>query len=422
MREGLKVLLGLTALAAGFASPAFAKTVDLRNLPLDAQSAMLKTCKVEGGNIESRHLECLDYHARAWRKLMFKPDLDRLSLRNARKLREACEDESEKGPAPWARCVEEAMAERQIAAAYPDLSKLTRPLRNRARQACEGAAKVSPYREAACLTKLRDRFLTNPPPQANASTMSQTNARQGDSRVADSIRSAQTTPDRRVAVLTPGILNFNALNPADPFWPGWRGVRPVKPAVLRDTDALQPHELYQLVSGSVYVVLGAASTDDLRAARNVRQGSAVAVSETHLATNCHVLKGANVIVLLQGEENGRARLINSHPATDRCLLESEDMALQPAPGIRPFNDLQVGEKVWSIAAPHGLQQSLHDGIVSQLRSNNGVPLIQTSAHAAPGSSGGGLFDAMGNLVGITNFTIAEDTRLHFAISAGSYWE
>lgn len=422
MREGIKVLMGLMALAVGCASPSLAKTVDLRNLPLDAQNAMLKTCRVDDGRIEARHLECLDYHARAWRKLMFKPDLDRLSLRSARKLREACESASENGPAPWARCVEEEMVERKIAVTYPDLSRLTRPLRNRARQVCESAAKVSPYRESACLTKLRDRFLENPPPQASTSPMSQTNARQGDSSVSENVRPARTTPDRRVAVLTPGVLNFNALNPADPFWPGWRGVRPVRPVVLRDRRALQPHEIYRLVSGSVYVVLGAASADDLRAARDVRQGSAVAISESHLATNCHVLKGANVIVLLQGEENGRARLINSHPATDRCLLESEDMVLQPAPGIRPFDDLQVGEKVWSIAAPHGLQQSLHDGIVSQLRSNNGVPLIQTSAHAAPGSSGGGLFDAAGNLVGITNFTIAEDTRLHFAIAAGSYWE
>ena len=65
---------------------------------------------------------------------------------------------------------------------------------------------------------------------------------------------------------------------------------------------------------------------------------------------------------------------------------------------------------------------MQDGIVSQLRSNAGVNLIQTSAYAAPGSSGGGLFDRRGNLVGITNFVVGNDDRLHFAIAADEFWK
>lgn len=421
MREGLKLLLTIMVLAVLGGLPATAKTINLRNLPVDAQQAMLEACKVRDGKVQQRHLECLDHHARAWRKLTFKPDLQKLSLRQARKLREACTVDLARGPVPWARCIENAMTSLAVAADYPDLSQLTRPLRNRARQSCEAAAKVSVYREAACLSKLRDRFLKNPPQQPNPSAMSETNTRQGDSPKAEKVGRSGKATDQRVAVLTPGVLNFNSLDPSNPYWPAWRGARPVQPTVTTGVT-LESHELYARVAQTVYVVLAAASVEDFRASRNVKQGSAVALSDSHLATNCHILKGAKVIVLLQGEENGRARLLFAHPATDRCVLESQDMVLNPAPGIRSFEDLKMGEKVWSVAAPHGLQQTFHDGVVSQLRSNNGIALVQTSAHAAPGSSGGGLFDAAGNLVGITNFTIAEDTRLHFAIAAGAYWE
>ncbi|WP_416897805.1 MAG: S1C family serine protease [Minwuia sp.] len=381
---------------------------------------MKLACDVGDRRIEKHHLECLDYHARAWRRLMFRPDLGQLSLRNARLLREACAEEMKSGPAPWARCVEQQMAELRIPVAFPDLSALTAPDRNRIRQMCEQAAQVSSYREAACLEKLRDRFMDAPGQPEQASPIHPTNTRQSDHPAAERMGSAMAGAPR-VAALTPGILNYNSLDPSDPFWPSWRGLRPDRPLTLSGPP-LSPDKLYEQVASSVHVVLSAASIEDFRASRNVKQGSAVAVSKSHLATNCHVLKGAAVIVLLQGERNGRAKLLLSHPATDRCLLESIDMPLVPTPGVRAFEDLKMGEKVWSIAAPHGLQQTLHDGIVSQLRSNNGIPLIQTSAHAAPGSSGGGLFDSAGNLVGITNFTVAGDVQLHFAIAAAAFWQ
>ncbi|WP_417518901.1 S1 family peptidase [Minwuia sp.] len=413
-------LLTAALLLAGSLS-ASAQTVDLRNLTIDAQEAMKQVCKVDEGRIERRHLECLDYHVRAWRKLVFKPDLESLSLRQARQLREACLTDLNRGPAPWARCIEQQMVEQRVDVVYPDLAALTAPMRNRVRQMCDSAAKVSGHREAACLEKLRDRFLEHPPADAKQSAISATNTRQGDSPKAEQIGRAASTGDRRVAALTPGVLDFHQLDPADPFWPGWRGARPAEPTSLSGPERA-PDELFSRISPSVYVVLSAASVADFRAGRHVRQGSAVAISDSLLATNCHILQGAGVIVLLQGEENGRARLVRSHPATDRCLLDSQDMALHPVAGIRAFEDLKMGERVYSVAAPHGLQQTFHDGIVSQLRSNNGISLIQTSAHAAPGSSGGGLFDSAGNLVGITNFTVAEDTRLHFAIAAGAYWD
>ena len=66
----------------------------------------------------------------------------------------------------------------------------------------------------------------------------------------------------------------------------------------------------------------------------------------------------------------------------------------------------IGEEVYAIGAPQGLDLSLSRGIISQLRGNYGkqsAPIIQTDAAISPGSSGGGLFNENGELLGITTF-------------------
>lgn len=67
-----------------------------------------------------------------------------------------------------------------------------------------------------------------------------------------------------------------------------------------------------------------------------------------------------------------------------------------------------------MGAPRGLELSLSDGIVSQLRGGP-PPLIQTTAAISPGSSGGGLFDAEGRLVGFTTLYIQGGQSLNFAM-------
>ena len=69
----------------------------------------------------------------------------------------------------------------------------------------------------------------------------------------------------------------------------------------------------------------------------------------------------------------------------------------------------------------GLESTLGEGIVSGLRNRQGVRYVQTSAPISPGSSGGGLFDERGNLLGITSFKIEDAENLNFAIAAEDYW-
>ncbi|MGH9440374.1 MAG: trypsin-like peptidase domain-containing protein, partial [Terriglobia bacterium] len=82
-----------------------------------------------------------------------------------------------------------------------------------------------------------------------------------------------------------------------------------------------------------------------------------------------------------------------------------------------WTTLAVGEKVYAIGAPEGLELTISEGLISGLRDFDKERVIQTSAAISPGSSGGGLFDAEGRLVGITTFYLKGGQSLNFALPA-----
>jgi len=83
--------------------------------------------------------------------------------------------------------------------------------------------------------------------------------------------------------------------------------------------------------------------------------------------------------------------------------------------VQPSSSLAIGERVYSIGAPEGLELTFSDGIISGFRKNKQARVIQTTAAVSQGSSGGGLFDAQGRLVGITTFYLEEGQNLNFAL-------
>ncbi|MDD3445797.1 MAG: trypsin-like peptidase domain-containing protein, partial [Zavarzinia sp.] len=68
----------------------------------------------------------------------------------------------------------------------------------------------------------------------------------------------------------------------------------------------------------------------------------------------------------------------------------------------------------------GLDLTLGEGLVSSKRRHEGQQYVQTSAPISPGSSGGGLFDNRGNLIGITTFMLRDTQNLNFAIAAEEF--
>jgi S1-C subfamily serine protease len=128
----------------------------------------------------------------------------------------------------------------------------------------------------------------------------------------------------------------------------------------------------------------------------------------HIVTNFHVVSGASdVKVTLPDQSTWPATVIGQSQERDLAVLKVE----APAGRLPPLlvgksGDLQVGQKVFAIGNPFGLDQTLTTGIVSglgrQLRSEQGVmdDLIQTDAAINPGNSGGPLLDSAGRLIGV----------------------
>ena len=155
------------------------------------------------------------------------------------------------------------------------------------------------------------------------------------------------------------------------------------------------------------------------------QGSGVIIRPNIVATNCHVVdEGGDIIVYKS--DNRRADADTPFAAAIRHADEAQDFCLLDVAGlwgvsatIRAYDTLKVGEAVYGLGAPKGFDLSISSGIVSQLRTNDGNRYIQTDAAISPGSSGGGLFDGAGNLVGIMTAKIADESTegIGFAIPA-----
>lgn len=130
----------------------------------------------------------------------------------------------------------------------------------------------------------------------------------------------------------------------------------------------------------------------------------------HVVTNYHVIQGASsATVRLADGRDYDAGLVGASPAHDIAVLRIGVGFKRPPPvPIGTSQDLRVGQKVFAIGNPFGLDWTLTTGIVSaldrSLPSESGVPiehLIQTDAAINPGNSGGPLLDSAGRMIGIT---------------------
>ena len=177
--------------------------------------------------------------------------------------------------------------------------------------------------------------------------------------------------------------------------------------------ALTPQEVYALVSPSVWKVL-TYDTDGLP----LGQGSAVVTGAEVLVTNCHVLKRAKRVVVRREGTSLDARLEMWDPQRDVCQLRAPKL-VAPTVVLRDAAPIAVGQEVYAIGNPKGLDLTMSAGLVSSLRRNDAgqLILIQTSAAISGGSSGGGLFDDVGRLVGLTTIgSVGADTQnLNFAV-------
>ena len=129
----------------------------------------------------------------------------------------------------------------------------------------------------------------------------------------------------------------------------------------------------------------------------------------HIITNYHVIKGATqAVVTLANGEDYQASLVGVAKEKDLAVLkiEAPASALPPIP-VGTSGNIRVGQAVYAIGNPFGLDQTLTTGVVSalgrEINSQAGVPIrgvIQTDAAINPGNSGGPLLDSRGQLIGV----------------------
>lgn len=180
--------------------------------------------------------------------------------------------------------------------------------------------------------------------------------------------------------------------------------------------ALEPSEIFKLADPSVVVVVASH-----RQSGREMLGSGVLITARDAVTSCHVIEDATMIVLAQGAALRPAQLRYQDRARDLCQLQVEEPlpAGRPISAITASKDLETGQSVFAIGAPMGLDHTITRGIISGVRELPKVNgrLIQTDAAVSPGSSGGGLFDNQGRLVGILSFQFKDAQNLNFATPA-----
>ncbi|MBL8308820.1 MAG: trypsin-like peptidase domain-containing protein [Burkholderiales bacterium] len=169
-----------------------------------------------------------------------------------------------------------------------------------------------------------------------------------------------------------------------------------------------PADVFRVNAASVVVVRGQ------RDGRGTSQGSGVVIGADTVITNCHVALGTTDLAVVRQGRSYPASIRYRDQGHDLCQLAVPNLAA-PAVLRGRVADLAVGARVYAIGAPQGLDLSLSEGIVASLRRFDDASLIQTTAAISPGSSGGGLFDGRGRLVGITTFQSRSGQNLNFAV-------
>jgi serine protease Do len=157
-------------------------------------------------------------------------------------------------------------------------------------------------------------------------------------------------------------------------------------------------------------------------------GSGFIISdEGYLITNFHVIEGETQISIeVYHQKNGQldrksykqVRIVAMNKFADLALLRIEDKDA-PQFAFVPLGDsdaMAVGERVFAIGSPLGLERTVTEGIVStKTRQMQGELFLQTTTQINSGNSGGPLFNMRGEVVGVTNMKITFGEGLGFAI-------
>ena len=148
----------------------------------------------------------------------------------------------------------------------------------------------------------------------------------------------------------------------------------------------------------------------------ISQASAVVVTPEIAATNCHVVR-AGTLIHANTHDN---QVITAHPiwyneSEDLCLLQLSTPQPHPAQPGSGRDQLRVGQPVFALGSPEGLESTFSSGNISAIRETGNSYQIQTTTPLSHGSSGGGLYNTRAELIGITTSVLKDAQNINFAI-------
>jgi putative serine protease PepD len=200
------------------------------------------------------------------------------------------------------------------------------------------------------------------------------------------------------------------------------------------TSGLTATQIYQRDSSGIVAIRA-------RTASGEDSGTGIVLNEDGLIlTNNHVVAEASAIVVSPGKSTRQttsATLLGADPNSDLALIKIDPSGLDLKPlKLADSGTVEVGNTVYAIGNPYGLDETLTHGIVSALEREIEAPdgakitgAIQTDAALNPGNSGGPLIDTAGEVIGINSQIASEQadtagsqpgsTGVGFAISSNT---
>jgi putative serine protease PepD len=193
------------------------------------------------------------------------------------------------------------------------------------------------------------------------------------------------------------------------------GAAPATAPISQSTKSLTASQVYQRDSAGVVAITAQSNSQ-------ADSGTGVVVNDNGIIlTNDHVVSGATSITVAPGTSPNNTRtatIVGEDPDQDLAVLKVDPSGL----GLKPLtfadsSSVSVGQAVFAIGNPYGLDETLTTGIISatgrQISAPDGATIegaIQTDAALNPGNSGGPLINAQGDVIGINSQIASEQSQ------------
>ncbi len=178
---------------------------------------------------------------------------------------------------------------------------------------------------------------------------------------------------------------------------------------------LSPQAIAKLASDSTVLIV---SVDQKN--RNALLGSGFVIEPNLIVTNSHVFPDGRVGVVrkIGGDHPLRIeKVVLRDKVNDLVLLSIPYLNLPTLP-IDPGEPV-IGDTVFAMGNPEGMEGTFSEGLVSALRDSTGLHMIQISAPVSHGSSGGPVFNTDGEVIGISTSALTSGQNLNFAVPAAA---